>query len=187
MPDAHADAGPEHSDHAEAENPNGSEDTAGPTAGDDAEAEATLPFDVQLVQATFKVIAPQGEELVETFYERLLAQHPGVLPLFERVAMEQQRAKLLSALATVVASLTDVETLVPHLQRLGERHVGHGALPAHYEAVGAVLLESIADVAGDAWSTKAEQAWAQAYGVAPGVMIEAGEALRARQESKAAA
>lgn len=150
------------------------------------EEEAGLPFDMELVRSTFEAIAPRGEELVEIFYERLLEQHPGVAPLFEHVDMDQQRAKLLSAIATVVASLTDLDTLVPHLQQLGERHVEYGAEPAHYEAVGAGLLESIAAIAGDAWSEEAEQAWAGAYGVASKVMIDAAEALSAGQELQAA-
>jgi chemotaxis signal transduction protein/hemoglobin-like flavoprotein len=170
----------------------GAEHAAGTAAADpviagEPDAEPRLPLDVELVKSTFEAIAPRGEELVETFYERLLEQHPGVAPLFEHVDMAEQRAKLLSALATVVASLSDLETLVPHLQRLGERHVGYGAEPAHYDAVGAVLLECIAEIAGDAWSAEAEQAWAQAYGVASNVMIEAAEALVAREEIQAAA
>lgn len=135
-----------------------------------------LPFDVALVETTFEALAPHGEQIVETFYERLLEQRPGVAPLFEGVDMQKQRAKLLSALATVVATLRDLDTLVPHLQELGRRHVGYGAEPAHYDAVGGVLLESIASVAGDAWTPEVEAAWTGAYGVAASVMIEAAEA-----------
>lgn len=141
------------------------------------EPESGLPFDVPLVQATFEAIKPRAEELVETFYHRLLEQHPGVAPLFEGVDMKQQRGKLLSAIATVVATLTDLDKLVPHLQELGRRHVAYGAEPAHYGAVGAVLLESIASVAGDAWTPEVEAAWTGAYGVASSVMIEAAEAV----------
>ena len=143
------------------------------------EPESGLPFDVPLVQATFEAIKPRAEELVETFYDRLLEQHPGVAPLFEGVDMKQQRGKLLSAIATVVATLTDLDKLVPHLQELGRRHVAYGAAPAHYGAVGAVLLESIASVAGDAWTPEVEAAWTGAYGVASSVMIEAAEAVDA--------
>jgi purine-binding chemotaxis protein CheW len=100
------------------------------TTPEPAEDESGLPFDVALVQSTFELLAPRGEELVENFYALLLERHPAVAPLFEGVDMKQQRAKLLSALATVVATLRDLETLVPHLQELGRRHVGYGAEPA---------------------------------------------------------
>lgn len=139
--------------------------------------EAGLPFDVALVQSTFEMLAPRGEELVETFYSLLLERHPAVAPLFEGVDMKQQRAKLLSAIATVVATLRDLETVVPHLQELGRRHVGYGAEPAHYDAVGSTLLDSIAQIAGDDWTPEVEAAWSGAYDVAASVMIEAADAV----------
>lgn len=154
------------------------EPTTEPNADADADAdEDGLPFDVALVETTFEALAPHGDQIVETFYDLLLERHPGVAPLFEGVDMQKQRGKLLSALATVVASLRDLDTLVPHLQELGRRHVGYGAEAAHYDAVGAVLLDSIASVAGDAWTSEVAAAWTGAYGVAASVMIEAAEAV----------
>lgn len=146
-------------------------------------AGADLPFDIDLVQSTFELLAPRGDELVETFYALLLERHPAVAPLFDGVDMEQQRAKLLSALATVVASLRDLDTLVPHLQDLGRRHAGYGAEPAHYDAVGATLLDSIAQIAGDAWTSEVAAAWAGACGVAASVMKEAAEAVTEETEA----
>jgi hemoglobin-like flavoprotein len=59
---------------------------------------------------------------------------------------------------------------------LGARHVAYGAEPAHYPVVGAVLIASIAEIAGDAWRGEYEAAWAEAYSVVAGAMQEAAEA-----------
>jgi hemoglobin-like flavoprotein len=63
--------------------------------------------------------------------------------------------------------------LAAYLQALGRRHHGYGAEPAHYEAVGEVLLDSLAHIAGDAWTDEARQAWTDAYAVVADVMIGA--------------
>lgn len=137
-------------------------------------------LDIELLEATFAAVKPRAAELVEYFYDRLFTLYPAVVPMFANADMQEQQGKLLSALALVVASLRQPEALVPALQRLGAKHVEYGAQPAHYDAVGAVLLDSLAYIAGDQWSAEAAQAWADAFGVVAGVMIEAAEAAVAQ-------
>jgi hemoglobin-like flavoprotein len=55
---------------------------------------------------------------------------------------------------------------------LGARHVAYDAEPAHYPVVGAVLIASMAEIAGDAWRPEYEAAWAEAYSVVAGAMQE---------------
>ncbi len=143
-----------------------------------------LPLDIDLLEATFAAVAPRRDELVEYLYDQLFERHPAVVPLFENADMQKQQGKLLSALATVVASLRTSDKLVAHLQQLGRRHVEYSAEPALYEAVGAVLLDTLAYIAGDAWNDEANQAWAEAYGVVLSVMIDA--ANEAQLEAEAA-
>ncbi|MEZ4501823.1 MAG: chemotaxis protein CheW [Dehalococcoidia bacterium] len=140
-------------------------------AADEEPAEPGL--DVETLETTFALLAPRGEELVERFYANLFAAHPGLEAMFANANMAEQRGKLLSALATVVASLRQPEVLVPHLQRLGARHVEYGVEPSHYSAVGGALLQTLAEMAGDLWTPTVRDAWANAYGVVADVMIEA--------------
>ena len=149
-------------------------------------APAELDLDIELLEQTFAAVAPRGDELVEYFYDQLFMRYPDVQPLFEGVDMQQQQGKLLAALATIVASLRDPDTLVAHLQELGRRHVDYGAEPEHYEAVGAVLLDSLAYIAGDGWTVEAQQAWTAAYEVVSTVMIAAALAFDERQGEQAA-
>jgi chemotaxis signal transduction protein/hemoglobin-like flavoprotein len=143
----------------------------------DASPAPTLSdLDIDLLEQTFELVKPRGSEIVDYFYTRLFKQYPGVIPLFDKADMQEQRGKLLGAIALVVSTLRKPEALVPALQQLGIKHVGYGAEPAHYDAVGGILLESLAHVAGSAWTKQIEAAWAAAYTVAANVMRDSAAA-----------
>ena len=124
-----------------------------------------MALDIDGLETSFDLIAPCGDELTEIFYRRLFAAAPSVEPLFARTDMRRQKATLLATLVLLRRSLRDLDAIVPTLRQLGARHVGYGAKPEHYPVVGAVLIASMAEVAGDAWSTEFTSAWVQAYQV----------------------
>jgi hemoglobin-like flavoprotein len=132
-------------------------------------------MDLDALETSFDLVAPRGEELMEAFYARLFAAAPAVLPLFATTNMKRQQAMLLAALVLLRKSLRDLDAIVPTLRALGARHARYGALPEHYPVVGQVLIASMADVAGEAWEPRFEDAWGEAFGVVAGVMIEGGE------------
>ena len=135
-------------------------------------------MDLDALETSFDLVAPRGDELMETFYAKLFATAPAVRPLFAATDMKRQKAMLLAALVLLRKSLRDLEAVVPTLHQLGARHVRYGAEPAHYPVVGAVLIASMAEVAGDAWRPEYEQAWASAYSVVAGAMMEGAEAAQ---------
>ena len=130
--------------------------------------------DIQILETSFDLIAPRGDELMDEFYSRLFDAAPAVRPLFP-ADMRKQKAMLLSALVLVRKSLRNLDGLLPTLHALGARHVAYGALPEHYPVVGSVLIESMAAIAGDAWTAEIESAWGAAFNVIAGAMIEGAE------------
>ena len=68
--------------------------------------------------------------------------------------MARQRQMLLAALVLLRNSLRDLDSVVPTLRKLGERHAAYGAEPAHYPVVGQVLIGAMAEVAGDDWEMR---------------------------------
>jgi hemoglobin-like flavoprotein len=115
-----------------------------------------------LIESSFALLAPRGDELVDRFYARLFATAPTVRELFPDDLAGQKRA-LLGSLGMIVGSLRAPEKLGLYLGSLGQRHAGYGALGAHYVVVGGVLLETLAEMAGDAWTEELQEAWAAAY------------------------
>jgi hemoglobin-like flavoprotein len=124
-----------------------------------------MPLQVDLLEKSFDLIAPDGDRLMDTFYARLFATAPAVQPLFAGTDLRKQKAMLLGALVLLRKSLRDLDRIVPTLRALGARHVAYGAEEAHYAVVGDVLLASMAEIAGDAWSPEYAAAWTEAYGL----------------------
>jgi hemoglobin-like flavoprotein len=129
-------------------------------------------MDLDALETSFDLVAPRGDELMEIFYARLFAAAPAVKPLFAGTDMARQRAMLLAALVLVRNSLRDLDSVVPALRKLGARHVAYGAEPGHYPVVGAALIASMAEVAGDAWEQRYADAWGDAFGVIAATMLE---------------
>jgi methyl-accepting chemotaxis protein len=130
-----------------------------------------MAIDVERLEESFDLVAPQGDELMRTFYDKLFEAAPSVRPLFADVDMERQRQALLNMLLVVRESLRDLDDIVPDLEELGARHIEYGAKSEHYPVVGEVLIAAMAEVAGDAWKPEYTSAWQDAYQVVQGVML----------------
>src|SRR6516164_2840084 len=122
-----------------------------------------MTLQIELLGTSFQATTPCGEEFVTAFYERLFTRFPETRAFFASTDMKEQRKKLLGALALVIQNLRKPEVLVSALGGLGQRHVAYGVRPEHYPIVGAVLLDTFADVLGDDWTPEYHDAWAQAY------------------------
>src|SRR6266536_4748931 len=131
-----------------------------------------MAIDVETLEKSFDLVAPQGDELMRAFYDKLFEAAPDVRPLFVDVDMDRQRQALLNMLLVVRESLRDLEDIVPDLEELGARHVEYGAKPEHYPYVGQALIGAMQQVAGDAWNPEYTDAWQEAYGVVQGVMLQ---------------
>lgn len=136
-----------------------------------------MSLNLEALETSFDLVAPRGDELMDVFYARLFAAAPAVEPLFAGTDLRRQKTMLLGALVLLRKSLRNLDGIVPTLRELGAKHVAYGAVPAHYPVVGAVLLASMAEVAGEAWTQEFQTAWSEAYGVVAGAMLE-GAALQ---------
>jgi nitric oxide dioxygenase len=132
------------------------------------------PLQVELLETSFALLAPRADELADRFYARLFEVAPATRAMFPADMAMQKRA-LIGALVVIVRSLRSAEQLGLYLEGLGKRHVDYGAAAAHYPVVGAVLLETLAELAGDAWTSELESAWANAYGAVSGLMMNAAD------------
>ena len=130
-----------------------------------------MGLNVDLLESSFKLVAPQGEALVARFYERLFQKYPAVKPLFRGTSLQEQKRKLLASLVLVIRNLRHPDQLANALQGLGARHVSYGAQPAHYDAVGENLLAVLGEFAGPAWTPRVKQAWTDAYAAITSIML----------------
>ena len=146
--------------------------TKAKTEDTSADAKA-INLDIELLEKTFALLAPQGDKLVARFYEELFLRYPQVKPLFIGTTPEKQQSKLLAALKLVVENLRNQDVLVEALTKMGERHQKYGALPEYYEAVKFTLLDVMRELADDAWTDEVDSAWKAALDLVSSVMIGA--------------
>lgn len=137
-----------------------------------------MNLDLDALEESFDLVAPRGDELMDVFYARLFAVAPAVRPLFAGTDLKKQKTMLLGTLVLLRKSLRDLESIVPKLRELGTRHVAYGAQPAHYPVVGEVLLASMAEIAGAAWSPAYQRAWTAAFAVVADAMLEGAQAAQ---------
>ena len=138
-----------------------------------------MTLDLDALEASFDLVAPRGDELMDEFYTRLFAAAPAVRPLFP-TDMKRQKTMLLGALVLLRKSLRDLDAIVPKLRDLGARHVAYGARPEHYPVVGATLIGSMEALAGTQWKPEFARAWELAFGIVAGVMLEGAAEEEAR-------
>jgi hemoglobin-like flavoprotein len=89
--------------------------------------------------------------------------------------LDEQKRKLMTALAFAVGGLNQPERMLPAVRQLGQRHMGYGVQPGHYETVGAALLWTLAQGLGEQFTPpEVEAAWTAAYQLLASTMQEAG-------------
>lgn len=123
------------------------------------------------LRESFALLRGQLDHLTKLFYDRLFERHPLMVPLFSGIDLIEQRQKLAQALVLTVRWLDQPAALERYLSELGVRHLRWGVSEEDYAAVGEVLLEVLADVAGDHWNTELHTAWSDAYAAIADTMI----------------
>ena len=141
------------------------------------------PDHVALVQGSFQKVVPIADTAADLFYDRLFEIAPEVRPLFPQDLAEQKK-KLIQMLATAVGNLHQIDDIVPAVQDLGRRHVSYGVEDAHYDKVGAALLDTLEKGLGDDWTPQTATAWTEVYTVLATTMKEAAAQVAPKAEEK---
>jgi hemoglobin-like flavoprotein len=136
-----------------------------------------MSLDVDLLKLTFERAKKENGGLTRlgmSFYKRLFEKYPGVRPLFT-TPPEEQHKKLMASVASIVASVTQPEQMVPYLHAMGIRHLAYKTENAHYPAVAenlvAVLKEHLSREG--VWTEEMADTWNTALQVVSDIMIEA--------------
>jgi hemoglobin-like flavoprotein len=128
---------------------------------------------VNLVQDSFKQVAPIADVAAELFYARLFEIDPTLKPMF-RGDMREQGRKLMQMLSVAVNGLNSLEKIVPAVQDLGKRHVAYGVREKDYQTVGAALLWTLEQGLGSEFTPDVKEAWTAVYTLVATTAIEAG-------------
>lgn len=128
--------------------------------------------DVRRVQISFQRVTPMAPAVAEMFYNRLFELDPSLKELFD-IDMAQQGTKLMKMIALLVYGLDDLDTIIPEVQALGERHATYRVKDTHYVTMGEALIWTLEKGLGDAFSKKDKKAWSDILATLVSIMIEA--------------
>ena len=131
-----------------------------------------VPEDISLVQGSFTKVQPVANTAGELFYGRLFELDPSLRPLFKG-DIKEQGAKLMKMIGIAVSGLNDLETLLPAVKSLGQRHATYGVKAEHYELVGEALLWTLEQGLGELFTEETRKAWSNTYQKLAEIMIEA--------------
>jgi methyl-accepting chemotaxis protein len=127
--------------------------------------------DIDLVEESFSLLAEQGEQVVNDFYQHLFANHPELSALFDGVSTAGQQKKLLAALLLLVRNLRNPGVLQEYLQGLGSRHQSYGVAAEDYQKVTNSLLAVLKKRSGSHWTDAVASAWRNTLTVAAEQML----------------
>ena len=127
------------------------------------------PQQKQLVQESFKKVAPIAPLAADLFYARLFELDPELRLLFKS-DMKRQGMTLMTMLASAVRGLDNPDALVPVLKTLGRRHVVYGVKESHYGTVGQALLDTLAHAMGPEFDDEMRAAWTAVFSLMASVM-----------------
>jgi NAD(P)H-flavin reductase/hemoglobin-like flavoprotein len=132
----------------------------------------TANFDAKLVKESFSRLAQNGEAAMEYFYARLFVRYPEIRSMFPH-AMQEHMERVFAALARIVWSIDNPDSLTAYLSQLGRGHRKFGVKERHYEPFLTVLAETVRHFSGRYWTCQTEAAWDAALGHVASVMLAA--------------
>jgi len=127
---------------------------------------------INTVKQSWRLLRDIDPQLLgDVFYRRLFLKYPSVKPLFKG-PMDVQNQKLVDMLSFIVAFIDQPDTFAPEVVSMANRHKEYGTKPAHYLAVGEVLLWTLEKGLGKQWNDEVKEAWTACYTTLTQAMLE---------------
>jgi hemoglobin-like flavoprotein len=131
-----------------------------------------MDTELDMLRESFRRLLPVAEPLATRFYALLFARNPELLSLFEGVSFEDQKRRLVRALALIVRHMEQPDFLGPYLRGLGALHLAYGVKEDNYPAFADCLLDALAETRGPSWSPAEDHVWRDAIHTISEAMIE---------------
>jgi len=126
-----------------------------------------------LIVESFDLFKPAIQYSSKLFFDRLAEVEPDLGAQFCDDTNEHSD-KLATVLQIAVISVKNLDSLVPMLKLLGSEYRSYGARMEYYEIFGDVLLWTLEQGLGKAYSSEVNEAWATLYGIISEMMMNPG-------------
>jgi len=136
-----------------------------------------LPFEIELTERqktlvieSFAAFEPGIQHLSKMFFYRLAEVEPWLGAQFLN-EINVHSDKLATIIQIAVISVRNLDALNPMLKLLGSEYRSYGARSQYYEIFGDVLLWTLEQNLGDAYTDEVNGAWATLYGILSEMMM----------------
>lgn len=129
---------------------------------------------IDTVKATIPLLASAGTAITEHFYQRMFFHNPELKDVFNMTHQRTggQPAALFNAIAAYATHIDNLEVLTSAVMRIAHKHTSFNIQPNQYDIVGHHLIETLRELAPEAFTKEVEEAWAAAYTQLAGIFIQ---------------
>ena len=122
---------------------------------------------IAIVKSTVPLLENAGVAITNHFYQRMFRCNPELKDIFNMTNQHsgRQQFALFSAIAAYAKNIDNLSVLTETVERVAHKHTSFFIQPAHYDIVGHHLIETLRELAPEAFTPDVEQAWTEAYGV----------------------
>eukprot|EP01084_Bolivina_argentea_P089892 162082_1 len=115
--------------------------------------------EIAIVQSSWSKVQKVLDVAVTSFYKDLIGSTAEVRKLFSKTDLTQQANKLVRAIGSTVALLSDLSELEPILEELGRRHVYYNVLPRHFKYLKLAWFNMLKHALALGWTDEVQEAW----------------------------
>ncbi|EKO3565606.1 NO-inducible flavohemoprotein [Vibrio metschnikovii] len=120
---------------------------------------------IAIIKSTIPLLESAGPALTAHFYQRMFTHNPELKDIFNMTHQKtgRQSVALFSAVAAYAKNIDNLAALTSAVERIAHKHTSFNIQPDHYQIVGHHLIETLRELAPEAFTSEVEQAWTEAY------------------------
>ncbi|MGF1909948.1 NO-inducible flavohemoprotein [Vibrio kasasachensis] len=134
---------------------------------------------IAVVKSTIPLLESAGPALTQHFYQRMFSHNPELKNIFNMTHQKtgRQSVALFEAIAAYAKNIENLSALTLAVERIAHKHTSFNIQAKHYQIVGHHLIETLRELAPDAFTNEVEEAWTAAYLFLAQVFIDREEVL----------
>ena len=138
---------------------------------------------IDTVKSTIPLLESAGTAITQHFYQRMFLHNPELKDIFNMSHQKTggQPVALFNAIAAYAKHIETPEVLGHAVERIAQKHTSFNVQPAQYAIIGHHLIETLRELAGDAFTPEVEEAWGEAYHFLANIFIDREGELYARR------
>ncbi|MBW3696057.1 NO-inducible flavohemoprotein [Vibrio sp. T187] len=120
---------------------------------------------IDIIKSTIPLLESAGPALTVHFYQRMFQHNPELKDIFNMTHQKtgRQSVALFEAIAAYAKNIENLSALTAAVERIAHKHTSFNIQPEHYQIVGHHLIETLRELAPDAFTQEVEEAWTAAY------------------------